>query len=376
MISFVESEKPAKTIVSRVLRWAREDAGFPPEAAANAVDVEVSRLEGWEAGGAIPISKLTKLARTYRRPFAFFLLREPPAPRDHIPDFRAHKGEMSPVLIRHQREALQRRSVFVELSEGLGLPLKDWAFQIAKNDQPEEAGVRLRSFLGIAPAQRWPSAAKARKAWQAAIEERGALVFHGSSMGDVESFRGLSIAQSTVPLIVLNGADAEHGRIFTLLHEAAHLSRRSGGVCDLSNAPEETLCNAIAACALMPRDEFMKVQAVTKHPKGQTWEREEIAEISARFRVSGEAVVRRLVVLGLAKDREYVEWHNHYAQDVKDKKPEGGGGNPIATFRRNMGPTFLRVLSGAVGEGLTTLHSASQATGVSASTFLKMTKGV
>ncbi len=74
--------------------------------------------------------------------------------------------------------------------------------------------------------------------------------------------RAFSLYFDVLPVIVVNGADWARGRLFSLLHEYAHLLLHSEGLCDMvtdtkattPDAQLEARCNAIAASILMPRD--------------------------------------------------------------------------------------------------------------------------
>ena len=220
----------------------------------------------------------------------------------------------------------------------------------------------------------WSTADAARKAWQEAAERNGVLVFHFSRLGDIREVRGVSLFELPYPVVILNGADLDEGRSFTLLHECAHLALRSGAVCDLHGSKrEEVFCNAVAACALMPRAEVLALSVVGAHRSGTRWLDAEVREIANRFRVSSEAALRRLLELGLAARGEYGAWREKYAVHVEKAHDSGSGGNAIYTIRRNVGAKFLRVVKSGVDEGFISLHSASQAVGVGAPTFDKLT---
>lgn len=45
--------------------------------------------------------------------------------------------------------------------------------------------------------------------------------------------RACSLYLDVLPVIMVNGADAVTGRLFSLLHEYAHLLLHTGGMCDV-----------------------------------------------------------------------------------------------------------------------------------------------
>ena len=79
---------------------------------------------------------------------------------------------------------------------------------------------------------------------------------------DVAEFRGFAISHPLAPLVFINSADAPAARLFTLLHELAHLWVGSSGISNASPATpgnvrrEEVFCNAVAGEFLAPHDVF------------------------------------------------------------------------------------------------------------------------
>ena len=61
--------------------------------------------------------------------------------------------------------------------------------------------------------------------------------------------RGFSIAARLLPAIVLNIKDSPYARVFTLIHELAHVILQEEGVCELYEdlGCVEVFCNAVAA---------------------------------------------------------------------------------------------------------------------------------
>src|SRR5438034_6264295 len=119
--------------------------------------------------------------------------------------------------------------------------------------------------------------------------------------------RGFSLYFDQVPVIVVKGADAACGRLFTLVHEYVHLLLHMGGLCDTvtdvrATTPDRQLearCNAIAAAILMPADAVLARPEVIARERDRTsWDYESLAAAAAPFGSSAEAMLRRLVTLG------------------------------------------------------------------------------
>jgi hypothetical protein len=98
-----------------------------------------------------------------------------------------------------------------------------------------------------------------------AIEASGVLVLatRGGKVA-VDEMRGMSLYFDVLPVIVLNGSDYPRPRLFSLLHEFAHLVLHTEGLCDVVTDDQprtadrslEARCNAIAAAVLMPAAEI------------------------------------------------------------------------------------------------------------------------
>ena len=87
---------------------------------------------------------------------------------------------------------------------------------------------------------------------------------------DPSEFRGISIANPAVPMIIINPNDADVAQVFTLIHEMSHIWLGESGVSNIglgdvhktiSHEKLENFCNGIAAEFLAPQskiNEFYK----------------------------------------------------------------------------------------------------------------------
>jgi len=345
-----------------LLTWAREDAGFSIEQAAKKLHVKVERLEAWEQGERKPsVAQVKALGRIYHRPIAVFFLESPPAAFRPMHDYRRlagrEEGFESPELHYQVRRAHERRALALELLEVLGDTAAPMALRIQLTDDHEAAGRKVRDFLGVTVHQQrgWHDAREAFNGWRAAIEQRDVLVFQAVKV-PVSEARGFSISEQPLPVIAVNRKDALYGRIFSLMHELAHLAVQRGGLCDLreggaraaDDEQVEVFCNAVAAAALMP------AQAVLDHPVVQTskgqrqeWSDEELDSLSRDFRVSREATLRRLLTLGRTTKAFYEHKRREYLQAPP---PEGSGGGPIQPYADALS-TGGRLFAGLVLRG-------------------------
>lgn len=328
---------------SSLLIWARESAGLTREAAAHKAGYEAGDLLRWEAGEARPsIPQLRKLGEIYRRPLAVFFLPEPPMTFDAQREFRRLAGvtpqNESTELRQALRTALFRREVAKDIYERLGeaLPTLDGVAHPSEN--AEEVGARIRNLLGITWEKqvRWDNAYTALRSWREAIERLGIFVFQTGDIA-VSEMRGTSVPHGPLPVIVLNNSDAPHGRIFTLLHEFAHILLFNGGhrtsAMEGQRLPEdqrlEQISNRFAAAALMPARDFLG--ELPRYAGALEGDEDSLRRFAERIKVSPEAILRRLLVLRRVSLAVYRERRRGWQSRPWYQFPAGAGGPPIET---------------------------------------------
>jgi Zn-dependent peptidase ImmA (M78 family) len=325
-------------------------------------------VDEWEAGTVRPtIAQLRKAAAAYKRPLAFFFLPAPPDTFDAMRDFRRHQdsasGEWSPELHGEYRRALLQRENALELAEIEDAPLPvRWRITDLPDHDDGIASVARRAVLADAPLALPRSAGSAYdhlNAWVAALEEAGILVLAtrrgGVSAGEMRAF---SLYSDVLPVVVVNGGDGPRGRLFSLLHEYAHLLLHTDGLCDAitdtrattPNRRLEARCNAIAASILMPSgDVLARPEVIERHGASDNWDYDALRSAAAPFGVSAEAFLRRLVTLGRATASFYQsrreEFVAAYEEEATRSKP--GGGNWYRTTARDLGKGYVRRIADA-----------------------------
>jgi Zn-dependent peptidase ImmA (M78 family)/transcriptional regulator with XRE-family HTH domain len=294
-----------------LLVWAREKAGYSVEQASKRASIKSERLAAWEAGTQKPsFAQLRKLAEIYRRPVALFYLDEPPVRFEAMHDFRRGSSELagvvaSPELSFEIRRAYDRREWALELLTDIGETPADFTTQIRLRSNTEEAATQLRHALAITldKQQAWKSESDAFRGWRSVLERAGVMTFQATEIQTAEA-RGFAIQAHPLPVVVVNIKDARRGRIFTMMHELAHIALGDGGICDLHDTDKaddtETYCNRVAGAILFPREALIDSDVVREHPRGVSeWTPQEIEQISRRFGGSREAALVRLLTLGL-----------------------------------------------------------------------------
>lgn len=360
-----------------LLVWARKSAGLSLERAESLTKIDSFTLEEWENGRDVPsLTELRKLGEAYKRPLAVFFLAEPPLKFDAQREFRRlpgiKPGKESPELLQELRWAAFRREAAMELHRLTGEPPHRLRAVLHPDQDAEEAGGHLRELLGITwTAQtQWAGDYASLTAWRAAVEAKGVLVFQTSAV-ELEEMRATCIPDAPLPVILLNSNDAPYGRVFSLLHEFAHVLLHVGGHQTTrmvgerfpEEQPLEVAANAFAGAALLPKTVAEKIAKA--YPAAARGDEEALHTLSQKANVSAEVILRRLVTLGLASDIVYRRKRDGWlAMGNREKaRPQGGPSMEVKTISKD-GPGYTRLVLDAFDQRQISTNAASDYLGV------------
>jgi Zn-dependent peptidase ImmA (M78 family)/transcriptional regulator with XRE-family HTH domain len=352
-----------------LLKWARTSANLEPLAAARKINVPDGRVTEWEQGEVAPtIAELRRAAAVYHRALGVLFLSEPPLGFETLRDFRRIGGTPAAIwssgLHAEYRRAHWQREALLDLAELDGVATNsEWRLQAFRQTAnvsviADMARTALHSSAPIPAPNSSSSVFDHLNYWSTALESMGVLVMTTEGGGvDVDEMRAFSLYFDEIPVIVLNGADWPRGRVFSLLHEYAHLCLHTAGLCDTrtdwrprsEDRRLEAQCNAIAAEVLMPDLDVVALEQVQRHEVGTDWSIDELVSAAKAFGVSAEALLRRLVTLHLATRDEYEQFRQHNAAP---SRKGSGGGNFYYTKVRNLGRGYVRAVTGAHSRAL------------------------
>lgn len=359
----------AALVEPAVLLWARETAGLTPVAAARKVGLPDDRVAQWESGDVRPtVAQLRKLVPIYRRPLAVFFLAEPPEDFDTLRDFRRQdlpaRASWSVELHDEYRRAHEQREQALELSEiDDAPPATTWHLTTVPDDVEETAAVLRSTVLGssqLALPRGFASPYDHANTWINGLENSGVLVMatRGKPGISRSEMRAFSLYFDSLPVIVVNGADSIRGRLFSLLHEFAHIALHTAGLCDTvtdlqPTTPDRRLearCNAIAAAALMPRASVLAHPDVLRRRNApDSWDYETLRAAAAPFGASAEALLRRLLTLGQVSGRFYEKQREEFLAAYEDDegRARSRGGDFYRTTARDLGKAYVRQVADA-----------------------------
>ncbi len=366
-------------ITPSVIRWARERSSLSLEEAAHKIGRPAEEIEQWEKGELRPtIAQARKAAEIYKRPLAVFYLPDPPEDFETLRDFRTLPEGFS-------REYSQELGLLVRTTLYRQDWLKDFCIQeqadplgfvgsITIKAHPNAVAAKIREVLGITPQDqmRCRTRYEALNLWIEKAEHIGVYVFRQSGI-DLQEARGFAIADAHAPFIFINSGDADAAQMFTLAHELCHLWINEPGISNLESFEKsnidsvsevEIFCNQVAALLVLEPKAFAftwgKIRADLPIE-------DKVAELSAIFKVSEEAVARRLLENGTINKARYEELRRLYQErwrkirDEKRKQMTARKAGPSYYVRKlfNNGYAFTQTVISAYRNGAVSGRDAS-----------------
>lgn len=315
-----------------LLTFSRERIGYDIPAIAEKLRVNEEKWLKWERGEEKPTTnQLIRIAGYLDRTPAFFYLNNQPVEEKPFSEFRTIKNEVletgSPKLIRAIREAKRNRDTLIDLYENRNIrPVQIPVFSPADGDV-QDRGTKIREWLGVSMdvQKSWKSSSEALTNWKNYIEGMDIYVVQFPFV-DVEECRGFAIAEERFPVIGINSKDSYNARIFTLIHELAHvLFRESVLINDSlenyfsSGINLEQTCNRLAAEILVPKGELqLEFDADENSFK-------EVKRLSRNFRVSGHVLLIRLRTEKLISEDIFRDLRSEFSfYDSSGKGSDGG----------------------------------------------------
>jgi Zn-dependent peptidase ImmA (M78 family) len=331
-------------------------------------------LKAWENGSKYPtILQAKEVAKKYRIPYVFFFLPEPPKniklPKNK--DYRTLSNQplnhFSIQLKALLFDIMQRREAMIQLSHELNFELPKFNYFYAIETSNEKIiAEAVRVILKIPQNFKTMTEYDAFNFFRNAIENIGIIFFQAADI-ELSEMRGISVFEEVYPIIVVNRNDAPHARIFTLIHEFAHLITKTAGICDNNGMSEfssldiELICNHIAANALVPED-LVKNNRIYNQLRSN-WNDELVRDIGNEFAVSREVILGRLLAfkdinfnLYKRKMEQYTKeyFQNKQKKNVKEFLP------PSTDKESQFGRTYIKTVLTAYNQDIITARDAIQ----------------
>lgn len=352
---------------AEVLKWARKTSGLSLQAVSDKINKPNDLIELWEKGEEFPsYSDLEKLAhKIYKRPLAIFFFPNPPDEPDFkqsfrtLPDFEIENLKPETLFIIRKAKAMQIS--LNDLTDGVN-PSEHKIFQdiiLDKHKGISNLAKTVRKYLGISIDDqiKWKNSEAALKLWREAIQGKGIFVFKDSIKQKEVS--GFCLTDNVFPIIYLNNSLSDNRQIFTLFHELAHILLNSNGLTIQDDSyinylqgeskEVEVFSNKFAGEFLVPSEDFVQFS-------NNISDEQSILDLSNRYRVSREVILRRFLDKGLINQKYYSLKVSQYLNDTKKSKVRSGsgGGDYYATQAVYLGSKYLKLAFSKYHQGRVT----------------------
>jgi Zn-dependent peptidase ImmA (M78 family)/transcriptional regulator with XRE-family HTH domain len=357
----------------QILKWARERLELSLEEAAEYLKIGQDALKLWEESGGYPtIIQAKKIAKKLKIPYVYFFLPDPPdikLPKNenyrtfYNEPVKKYDVELKSFLF----DIVQRREVMLDLCHQMEIEVKPFNcfFDIKTSDAAAIARA-VRELLQL-PDRFEQKDRSLFNYFRSVLENAGVLVFQAVNIPP-GVMRGLSFFEEVFPVIAVNRADTVHARIFTLMHELAHLVTRTAGICDdsgmteLSQYREELKCNHIAAEILVPREQLKSESAYQKLL--DRWNDADIRQIANAFSVSREVILGRMLLfkdISLSFYRDKMnQYKTEYTQSTRIKNETGGFIQPATDKESQFGKVYIETVLTAYNQEIISPRDAVQ----------------
>lgn len=345
----------------------------------------------WKIDKKPTFNQVLKISRETNIPFGYFFLKEPPRENLELLEYRTIDSlkltKPSRNLIDTIRYMENIKDWMRDYLIGNDYSPRGFVGSLKNSDEAYQIAKRMRIDLGIAPD--WFKECKddqdAFNKLRKKFENIGILVMMNGVVGsnthrklDLEEFRAFTLFDEYAPLIFINSRDSINGKLFSLLHEGAHIWL---GQSNLYNDdflfpqganPKEKICNAVAAEILVPNRIFLEIWKEIRAENLET----KIEKTARFFKCGMSVIVRR------AFDNRFIDYVNYKfltekAKAIfKSKQTKNKSGHFYYTLKSRIDNRFLMALDSSVNEGKTLHTEAYRLTNTNRTTFSKLIETV
>ena len=346
----------------------------------------------WKSGKKKPtFKKIEEVSRRTHIPFGYFFLNSPPEENISLVDFRTIDSEHTQNPSRNLIDtinAMQRvQDWMANYYQENGYDPLPYVGCCNLKESHEAIAEDIRSKLGIT--KEWfklcKDSSEAFRFLRSRISALGILVMKNGIVGNntsrklnLNEFRAFTLINEYAPLMFINSNDTDNGKLFSLLHELAHVWLGKNSLYNEPYASQENvsrleqICNAIAAEILAPDKLFIE-----RWKAYHTHDLYTLGEISKYFRCSRFVIIRKALENGFISREEFgrmlLVLQGEYQKWQQDKKKKGdGGGNFYKTLATRWDRTFINALDEMTRSGSTQYTEAYRLTGTQSSSFSKL----
>lgn len=316
--------------------------------------------------GELTKTQAVILAHKANKPVGFLLLDNPPQEIPiSIPDLRT-RDDVLPLDDNFKKiylDALYKQDWIVETRKTLGVEKLDFIGRFNISDSVNAIVANMKLILNPRHPRTQADIESYYKNLVKCAESAGILVLQNSCVInstrrglDTNQFLGFAVANNIAPVIFINTADKSKAKIFTLIHELAHLWLNASGISESyhsRNNKIETMCNRVAGEFLVPQSEFLALWKDALSPLDQ------IKAIGDKFKVSHVVIAVIALINNKINEQEFRDIRQQYkAKD--EKSPKAGSDNmQIASVINRSGAVLAKLVAKRLTEGYIDYKDAS-----------------
>lgn len=344
-------------------------------------------FEKWGVGSATPtFNQIEALSKATGIPLGYFFLDTPPHEDTSILEFRTidslNIGNPSQNLIQTVHDMKNVQDWMINYLSDAGYSGLDYVASQTVSNNSGVVAKAIKSKLGIK--DHWylqlHNSEESFRLIRESAENIGIIIMMSGIVANnthrslkIDEFRAFTLVDKIAPLIFINANDSYNGRLFSLVHELAHIwlginsffNDRNGSHTAVTEV--ETLCNAVAGEFLVPQSDFINLWHQVGLPTN-----EKIKFLSSRFCCGTTVIARKAKDNNFIDHKKYIELAQEaieYFNATREKKRENPGGNFYSTLSSRIDKRFLSALSNSVYEGKTLYSEAYKLTNTDRHTF-------
>lgn len=367
------------SVSPEILRWMRKSSGFTLAAVAEKLvkqfkSFDEEKLTAWETGTkTVSFAQLEALANLYKRPLAAFFLKNIPDEESLPKDFRrlpsVKIGEFSPELRYAMRSARLLQKIAFGLQKNID-EIKHFKYDRIdyRETNPAELAKKIRNDFNLSFKQQVEAESETTffKWLRSKIEEFGVITMTSDrkSKFPVSEARGFSFSDETPYLIFINNQDVIRGKVFTVMHEFAHILIRESSLCDVNFKNSqfndaEFFCNQFASYFLLPENDIIA-------NIDQANINDELKQLAQKVKVSKYVLLRRMLDSDLISQGKYEnqvkDWDEEFIRN--QSRPKFGRFSPIKSTLRSRGQRFSGLVLQSLDSNRITYANASEYLGI------------
>jgi len=372
---------PKVDVDSNLINWAIDSAGWNREELFSKLNIGKKTFEEIAEGkGKLTLKQLEYLSNKTRRPIAAFFLPIPPIEKPLPTDYRMipeREGKFDKKTIFAIRKARTLQELSKELSANVNEKLSPIVKKANLDDDPKTLAKYYREeVFKLGLSKRFRDDYDYYNFLRDKFEDLNIIPFQISL--PIEDARGFALVDEIPNIIVVNSADEIRPRIFSLMHEFAHVLLEKSGI----DMPEpnfnlrnkiELWCNHFSSEFLLPETTAIMI---FKDYKENIREPEIIKKLSNKFHVSKGMLVYKMKILNFISSNDYNNFIEKYKKTEEKKKlaeKKGGGGIPVDKKRLSeMGNKFISLVANNYDRDFITYSDALNYLSIKSKSFEKL----